>query len=47
MPIYEYAVQACGHRLDALQKLGDAPLTECPDCGKAGARRKLSAPHSG
>ncbi|HET6628841.1 MAG TPA: zinc ribbon domain-containing protein [Woeseiaceae bacterium] len=44
MPIYEYACKECGHTLDALQKLADAPLVECPECGKPALRRLISAP---
>ena len=43
MPIYEYVCQACGHDLEALQKLSDAPLTECPKCGKAELKKMVSA----
>jgi len=32
MPIYAYRCTGCGHELDALQKVSDAPLTECPSC---------------
>ncbi len=39
MPTYEYSCTACGHRLDAVQKFSDDPLTECPECG--GALRKV------
>jgi putative FmdB family regulatory protein len=39
LPTYEYACTACGHRLDAVQKFSDDPLTECPDCG--GLLRKV------
>ncbi|HEY2214885.1 MAG TPA: FmdB family zinc ribbon protein [Acidimicrobiales bacterium] len=39
MPTYEYACTACGHRLDAVQKFSDDPLTVCPECG--GALRKV------
>jgi putative FmdB family regulatory protein len=39
LPTYEYACKACGHRLDAVQKFTDDPLTECPDCG--GELRKV------
>ena len=35
MPTYEYACTACGHRLEAVQKFSDDPLTECPECGSA------------
>ena len=43
MPIYEYVCQACGHDLEALQKLSDAPLAECPKCGKAELKKMVSA----
>ena len=39
MPTYEYACTACGHRLEAVQRFTDEPLTECPECG--GALRKV------
>jgi putative FmdB family regulatory protein len=39
VPTYEYACTACGHRLDAVQRFSDDPLTECPECG--GALRKV------
>jgi putative FmdB family regulatory protein len=39
LPTYEYACTACGHRLEAVQKFSDDPLTECPECG--GALRKV------
>ena len=44
MPIYEYRCGACGHHLEALQKMSDAPLRKCPDCGKSQLRRLMSAP---
>ena len=44
MPIYEYLCKSCGHELDALQKMSDAPLTDCPDCGAPELKRKISAP---
>lgn len=44
MPIYEYQCEACGQILDALQKIADAPLKKCPNCGKAKLKRLLSAP---
>ena len=45
MPIYEYRCEACGHRLDALQKIADDPLTDCPSCSEAALRRLVSAPN--
>ena len=44
MPIYEYACKNCEHRLDALQKMADDPLLECPECGEPQLKRMLSAP---
>ena len=44
MPIYEYACRECEHVLDALQKLSDDPLVDCPACGKPALRKLLSAP---
>lgn len=43
MPIYEYACGACGHRLEAIQKMSDAPLTDCPKCGKPELAKLISA----
>ena len=43
MPIYEYRCSACGHELEALQKLRDDPLTVCPSCGKPELRKQVSA----
>ena len=43
MPIYEYQCQACQHELEALQKLSDAPLEDCPACGASALRKKISA----
>ena len=44
MPIYEYLCGACGHSLDALQKISDEPLVHCPTCGEPQLKRQLSAP---
>ena len=43
MPIYEYRCSSCGHELEALQKLSEAPLTTCPECGKATLTKLMSA----
>jgi putative FmdB family regulatory protein len=32
MPIYEYKCTNCGNQLEAMQKVSDAPLRECPQC---------------
>jgi putative FmdB family regulatory protein len=43
MPIYEYRCAACGHEVEALQKLSDPPLSICPACQKAELRKLVSA----
>ncbi|MDT8878141.1 zinc ribbon domain-containing protein [Halomonas saccharevitans] len=43
MPIYEYECKACGHRLEKLQKISAAPLTDCPSCEAAELNRLISA----
>ena len=45
MPIYEYQCRNCGYRLDALQKMSDPPLIDCPECGQASLKKLVSAPH--
>lgn len=44
MPIYEYQCTKCDHYLEALQKISDKPLRECPECGKHSLQRLVSAP---
>ncbi|WP_042416925.1 FmdB family zinc ribbon protein [Comamonas aquatica] len=44
MPIYAYKCGACGHSKDVLQKMSDAPLTDCPACGAAAFSKQLTAP---
>lgn len=43
MPIYEYRCTQCGHKLEALQKMSEAPLTHCPACGKDALTKLVSA----
>jgi putative FmdB family regulatory protein len=43
MPLYEYRCSACGHELEAMQKMSDAPLTECPECGEPALNKLISA----
>jgi putative FmdB family regulatory protein len=43
MPIYAYRCAACGHAKDVLQKLSDAPLTDCPACGAARFEKQVTA----
>ncbi|OGT42009.1 MAG: hypothetical protein A3F42_04405 [Gammaproteobacteria bacterium RIFCSPHIGHO2_12_FULL_37_34] len=43
MPIYEYQCQACGHQLEAFQKVSEAALTECPKCHQTTLNKLVSA----
>ncbi len=43
MPIYEYQCESCKHVLEALQKLSDAPLVDCPACAKPMLKKQISA----
>jgi len=43
MPIYEYRCAECGHELEKLQKISDAPLLDCPACGKPALQKLISA----
>ena len=43
MPIYAYRCEACGFAKDVLQKMSDAPLTECTACGKPTFKKQLTA----
>ena len=43
MPIYEYQCKACNKELEALQKISDAPLQDCPECGEPSLKKKVSA----
>jgi putative FmdB family regulatory protein len=44
MPFYEYQCNNCGHALEAMQKVSDAPLKKCPHCGKPQLQKLMSAP---
>ena len=43
MPIYAYACSGCGVQQDVLQKISDALLTTCPECGKETFTKQLTA----
>lgn len=43
MPIYEYQCQSCGHQLEAIQKMSDAPLVDCPACASPNLQKQISA----
>ena len=44
MPIYEYTCTECDHEHEALQKLSDDPLLDCPACDQSTLKKKISAP---
>jgi len=44
MPFYEYQCSACGAQVEALQKITDAPLKKCSECGKSKLAKLVSAP---
>jgi putative FmdB family regulatory protein len=44
MPIYAYRCAECGHSEDVMQKMSDAPLTECPQCNAQSFSKQLTAP---
>ena len=43
MPTYEYKCSHCSHALEALQKISDEALVDCPECGQPTLRRLISA----
>ena len=43
MPIYAYKCESCGFAKDVLQKLSDAPLTDCPSCAKPSFQKQVTA----
>ncbi|WP_086933236.1 FmdB family zinc ribbon protein [Agarilytica rhodophyticola] len=43
MPIYEYKCEHCGHEFEALQKMSDEPLLQCPKCKNEALKKKVSA----
>jgi putative FmdB family regulatory protein len=43
MPIYAYKCSDCGHEEEVLQKISDAPLTDCPACGRPSMAKQVTA----
>jgi putative FmdB family regulatory protein len=43
MPIYEYRCAKCGFQKEYLQRLSEAPLTKCPECGKKTFNKMVTA----
>ncbi|HZF17345.1 MAG TPA: zinc ribbon domain-containing protein [Steroidobacteraceae bacterium] len=44
MPFYEYECAKCGHQFEAMQKISDAPLGKCPECGRRALKKLMSSP---
>ena len=42
MPTYEYACSNCGNQWEEIQKISADPITECPKCHQATAKRQIS-----
>lgn len=42
MPTYEYQCQACGHQLEAFQRITEPALKDCPACSKPNLERLIS-----
>ncbi len=43
MPIYEYQCEHCEHKMEAIQKMSDKPLKDCPECKQETLRKLVSA----
>lgn len=43
MPIYEYRCGECGFQKEYMQRMSDALLTDCPQCGKRSLTKLMSA----
>jgi putative FmdB family regulatory protein len=43
MPIYAYGCASCGAQKDVMQKMSDAPLTTCPECGQDSFSKQVTA----
>ena len=43
VPIYEYLCDACGERLEVMQKISERPLQQCPACKQNRLRKLVSA----
>ncbi|MFV2057116.1 MAG: FmdB family zinc ribbon protein [Thiohalomonadales bacterium] len=43
MPIYEYKCEECGHRMEAMQKMSEDALKDCPECAAPKLKKLMSA----
>jgi putative FmdB family regulatory protein len=42
MPTYEYECQACGRQMEAVQRITEPPLVDCPACNQPRLQRLIS-----
>jgi putative FmdB family regulatory protein len=42
--MYDYQCASCGHQLEAIQKISEAPLVDCPACQAPELKKQLSMP---
>ena len=43
MPIYQYQCTECNHGLEALQKMSDPKLVDCPECREPALKKQVTA----
>lgn len=43
MPIYQYQCEECQHDMEALQKMSDPKLVDCPECKSPSLRKQVTA----
>ena len=44
MPIYAYRCKSCAHEFDAIQKISEEPLLQCPQCDQPQLVKQVTAP---
>ncbi|PVZ20703.1 MULTISPECIES: FmdB family zinc ribbon protein [unclassified Pseudomonas] len=42
MPLYNYQCDGCGHHLEALQKISEPALADCPACKAPSLRKQVA-----
>jgi len=42
MPIYEYECRECGRAFELIQRINDAPCSQCPVCGAHDVEKVIS-----
>jgi len=44
MPLYEYICKSCLKPPEAIQRMSDSALKDCPACGESALEQQISAP---